>query len=244
FYAGAIWAMYMALEPFMRRRGSNLIVSWARLLERRVRDPLISRDVLIGLTMGSVIAGLSVGARYLVEPLGGSATEPLGLAFLSQLHGLRWSLASFGNEHLLRVLEAVQFTFFFLVVQRALGWLLGAVLHERTASRVATIAAVVIFLVLMVGSANLPTPRDPVWLNLATRLLLVAGLLTALLRFGLICGSVYLIITWLLVATPFTMSLGSWYAQPTLVALSIAVGSAVVSTVYALGGPKVLSRMV
>jgi serine/threonine-protein kinase len=46
--AGLIWLMYMALEPYVRRRWPWRIVSWNRLLDGRWRDPLIGRDILVG----------------------------------------------------------------------------------------------------------------------------------------------------------------------------------------------------
>ncbi len=44
--------MYLALEPFVRRYWSELLISWNRLLSGDLRDPLIGRDVLFGLILG------------------------------------------------------------------------------------------------------------------------------------------------------------------------------------------------
>jgi len=50
-----LWLLYIALEPFLRRRWPHRIISWSRLLRGEFRDPLVGRDVLIGAASGAVI---------------------------------------------------------------------------------------------------------------------------------------------------------------------------------------------
>jgi serine/threonine-protein kinase len=45
--------MYLALEPYLRRRWPERIISWNRLLAGDFRDPLVGRDILIGATIGA-----------------------------------------------------------------------------------------------------------------------------------------------------------------------------------------------
>jgi hypothetical protein len=45
--------IYLAIEPYVRRRMPELMIGWARLLEGRVRDPRVGRDVLIGAVLGA-----------------------------------------------------------------------------------------------------------------------------------------------------------------------------------------------
>jgi hypothetical protein len=47
--------MYLALEPFLRRRWPEWVISWSRLLAGGFRDPLVGRDVLIGAAFGICI---------------------------------------------------------------------------------------------------------------------------------------------------------------------------------------------
>jgi serine/threonine-protein kinase len=47
------WLTYLALEPDLRRRAPPLLISWSRFLGGRLRDPLVGRDLLIGLTVGA-----------------------------------------------------------------------------------------------------------------------------------------------------------------------------------------------
>ena len=49
---GLIWICYLALEPPVRRLWPKTIVSWVRLLDGRLTDPLVGRDLVIGLLAG------------------------------------------------------------------------------------------------------------------------------------------------------------------------------------------------
>jgi len=49
-----VGVVYLALEPYFRRRYPELLVSWARLFSGNLKDPLVGRDHLWG-----VIAGLA-----------------------------------------------------------------------------------------------------------------------------------------------------------------------------------------
>src|SRR5262249_23702413 len=54
FNAGLIWLFYLGLEPFVRRRWPDTIISWTRVLAGRFRDPLVGRDILIGSATGAL----------------------------------------------------------------------------------------------------------------------------------------------------------------------------------------------
>jgi hypothetical protein len=48
FKAALLWVGYIALEPITRRRWPHALISWARLLDGRWKDPLAGRDLLFG----------------------------------------------------------------------------------------------------------------------------------------------------------------------------------------------------
>jgi serine/threonine-protein kinase len=52
FVATFVWLLYIGLEPFARRRWPNAIISWSRVLAGQFRDPLVGRNVLIGVALG------------------------------------------------------------------------------------------------------------------------------------------------------------------------------------------------
>jgi hypothetical protein len=47
-----MWLLYVALEPYVRRRWPERIIAWSRLLAGGYRDPLVGRDLLIGVVCG------------------------------------------------------------------------------------------------------------------------------------------------------------------------------------------------
>ena len=49
------WLLYIGIEPYVRRRWPQTLVSWNRLLLGQFRDPLLGRDVLIGITAAVVL---------------------------------------------------------------------------------------------------------------------------------------------------------------------------------------------
>ncbi len=55
FQSGFLWVLYIALEPYVRRRWPAILVSWSRVLAGGVRDPLVGRDVLVGSLVGALM---------------------------------------------------------------------------------------------------------------------------------------------------------------------------------------------
>src|SRR5260370_30019714 len=47
-----LWLAYIALEPVLRRLLPRTLITWTRVLAGRWKDPLVARDVLIGLLVG------------------------------------------------------------------------------------------------------------------------------------------------------------------------------------------------
>jgi hypothetical protein len=57
-WAAFAWILYVALEPYARRRWPHALIAWNRLLDGRLRDPLVGRDLLIGAVGGTAISVL------------------------------------------------------------------------------------------------------------------------------------------------------------------------------------------
>jgi hypothetical protein len=80
FYAVIFWALYLALEPFVRRYWPQTLVSWTTILGGRLRDPIVGRDVLIGILLGvSTTLIVTAGQTFAAEPLPSSTEYLLGL---------------------------------------------------------------------------------------------------------------------------------------------------------------------
>ena len=77
-FAALCAVMYVAVEPYVRRRMPELMIGWARLLEGRLRDPRVGRDVLLGALLGSASALLLHASNALPTwiPVLGQTTVP------------------------------------------------------------------------------------------------------------------------------------------------------------------------
>jgi predicted Ser/Thr protein kinase len=75
FVGGAMYLVYLGLEPFVRRSWPKMLVSWSRLLTGRIRDPLVGRDLVIGAACGAGLVVLHVASILL--PMRFGLPEPI-----------------------------------------------------------------------------------------------------------------------------------------------------------------------
>ncbi len=75
-WSGFQWVLYVALEPYVRRRWPATLVSWSRLLAGGFRDPLVGRDVLIGCLLAASTLALQRLAWFVHSWLGYPPTQP------------------------------------------------------------------------------------------------------------------------------------------------------------------------
>ena len=79
--AAAVWSLYIALEPTVRRLWPRRLVGWSRLLAGRYRDPIVGRDILIGSVAGLVITICWSQLHILLSQWLGADNPPLPLWF-------------------------------------------------------------------------------------------------------------------------------------------------------------------
>ena len=65
---GLAWALYLAVEPFMRRHAPEALIGWTRVIDGRLADPLVGRDILLGCALGTLsrlvdIVPMALGER-------------------------------------------------------------------------------------------------------------------------------------------------------------------------------------
>jgi hypothetical protein len=53
-----VWTLYVGLEPYVRRTWPSALVSWNRIVEGRIRDARVARDVLVGLAATGLFSAL------------------------------------------------------------------------------------------------------------------------------------------------------------------------------------------
>jgi serine/threonine-protein kinase len=143
FRFGVVWLFYIALEPYLRRIWPGTMVSWVRLLRGRFKDPLVGRDVLIGVLVCAVLL-VVVPAIVLAGSWLGAAPQPPSpdVATLEALRGMPHSVAMMLFEHAQSVFRPGMFGIVFLLLMRLLlrrTWLaVGAFLLFFAVVRVAT----------------------------------------------------------------------------------------------------------
>jgi serine/threonine-protein kinase len=220
--AAVIWLLYLALEPYARRRWPASLVAWTRLLSGRLADPLVGRDILIGAAAGVVVAvviplALTVSIRF-----GEPALRPSWDA-LDTFLGLRM-LASYAIGVQLQAAASGIILFLLLLILRLLlrrEWL-----------------AVVVLLAFLSLQAAL-SMQTAWWVVVLLEGAAVGLLLVVLVRFGLLAMIAFQYVVALL-GLPLTTELGSWRATPTLFVAALVLALAVHGFRAALAGRPAL----
>jgi hypothetical protein len=191
FYASLFWAMYLALEPFVRRHWPQTLVSWTTILSGRLRDPIVGRDVLFGVLLGVIVAimiravDLWQGGTVWVAPalLGGA--RQIGGEVLTQIYG---------------AIRTALFVFFLL-------FLLRVVLRNALFAAIA--------LVLFFSATSVLVGDNPL-VDALTTVAYFSLLALAVLRWGLTTLTVGLFVTNLLLAVARPADLSAWYGPQML----------------------------
>jgi hypothetical protein len=221
FIAAMLWALYLAVEPYVRKRWPHAIISWTRLSSGRWRDPLVARDILFGLVLGSIWS-IAFELRHIaLARLGGSPDLPSS----EYLMGGRQALGA-GFAH---VPNSVQTTlvFFFLI------FLLRVMLRKQW---LAVAAFTLIFTVMRWLTSVNPIADVPVQF-------LVYGIAAVVVvRFGLIALAAGIFTVDILGSTPMTTNFSVWYASSSMVALLLVLGLAIWSFRTALAGQPLFKQ--
>ncbi|MGO9271475.1 MAG: serine/threonine-protein kinase [Terriglobia bacterium] len=217
FISGAIWMLYLALEPYVRRRWPQAIISWSRLMAGRWRDPQVGRDVLWGVLLG-VVWCLVVSVGFLVLKREGATPQ---LANTSLLLGMREVMGNW----LLNVVQCIVGTleFFFIL------FLLRVVLRNQW---LAAAAFVVVFAAQNTLAGDHPQITVWIWLVVFS----IAAY--AVSRFGLIVLATALFTANVLLNVPFTLDASNWYATGSFALLLSFVALAAWGFHTSLGGQR------
>ena len=201
-FGGAFVGMlYLALEPSVRRVWPDHLVSWSRLISGRWRDPLVARDLLVGLgagILGTLMSFTRVWPGDLLLRQAGHLTSNFPCAA-----GLRGVIAEF----CLQTGIGVAHGFILLFTLVALRFLV-----RRSWIAYVLFAPLVLFANGFVGTMGPPI------LDWAVRLLLAALLLVVVARFGFFALAVTLATFYFLSLIPLTNELSVWYADATIFA--------------------------
>jgi len=78
FAAGAMWCLYMAIEPYARRRWPDSLISWTRVQQGRLRNPLVASHALAGLA----VVAWGVALNWLLWKMFSAFPDGLVVSFL------------------------------------------------------------------------------------------------------------------------------------------------------------------
>ncbi len=220
FWGTLLVVMYLALEPYMRRRWPERLSSWNRLLSGRVTDPLVGRDLLFGVGIGTVLALILKGAA-----LGGgtfAAYVPIAEILCPDVPlGAILALLSLA---LVRMVVGFGYLIIFGLVLRR-EWLallfLAAIVAGNTE----------------VASPTLDLSRWTTWAGCFA----IGGLVVlTIARFGLITTLAAHFTAAVINVMPITTNPQSWYAGTTATSAALLVALAVYGFFVSLGGQKLI----
>ncbi|MGE0128881.1 MAG: protein kinase [Blastocatellales bacterium] len=212
------WPAYMGLEPYVRRRWPVMLISWNRVLAGSWRDPLVGRDVLIGLIIGAIVTS--------IPALPGSGSIPHSTLL--------------GTSTLLRILSGDRLTTSALISLPAYS-VTGALMCVfllflmRLLARRDSLAAVLFTLFMTVFYAL------GQW-QTAVALLLIFGLYAVvIMRYGLMTLVSTFLVVYVLNNFPVTLNFAAWYAGTGLAPIVLLLALAVFAFYTSLGGQKVFT---
>ncbi len=221
--SGILWAFYIALEPYVRRRWPGTLISWNRFLAGGFRDPLVGQHILIGSVAGVAVTLIVLFGVHLAVWMG----HPPGTPDTFQL------------EYLLSTTRAVSAVLQQNVesVALALGFLLLLLLF-RVLLRKEVLAGLVLALVF---GAQL-TLGSELSIYVGLPLFGLAWALPAFvsIRFGLLALTSCMFSLSLLLNFPLTWEFGHWTGSSAALVLLVVVGIAFYGFRVALGSQSVL----
>lgn len=222
FWAALLWVLYVALEPHVRRRTPNRIISWSRLVAGGWRDPLVGRDVLVAVILG-VFMNLSQWMAEFAGRWAGVAPDVVQHGYLNTGFQ-RVAALMLATQPGVSLLHGLGFTFLLL--------LLGLVLRGE---RRAAVAAWAMFsgVILMGGGHPITWPFAAA---------LAAAYIFVSARFGLLAITVAQFVFFTCEFYPYTTNLSAWYAGTTIFAAGVVVALALYGFYTSLAGQPLFKR--
>ena len=212
---------YLAIEPYVRRLWPSGLVSWARLVAGRWRDPIVGRDVLIGSVLGMATTLVFLGGAHLMRVVGMDATAaqfPPGV--LANVLVPQSVLAAAAYGIAVAFLYGT-FTFTLLVILRFI------LRNNLSAALVA---------VVLTGVLDLAWGSKGFWFSAAVSVLTSGMVIFVAVRYGYVAIIVGGAVQNLLTNVPWTTHVGGWYAPQILLGWVLVVVPLVFGFTVAVGG--------
>jgi hypothetical protein len=243
FVPAFVWLLYIALEPHIRRVWPDTMFGWSRLLAGRVRDPLVGRDVLLGVLVAignTLILGLHTMLRQWSGrppqfPTGADGNPFDGVAASSDLLlGGRYALSRIiGSVMSIPVWGTIMSTFLLLFV-------LYMLLRRRSLAIAAMILGLTVVYVLSNGGwllANAPAAHfAPSFGDVAIFAAVQTAVVLIAVRFGLLTMLVASFVSMLLALLPIAIDSSVPYASSSRLIVATVIALAAYGWHTALAG--------
>ena len=243
FVPAFVWLLYIALEPHIRRVWPETMIGWSRLLAGSVRDPLVGRDVLVGVLV-AIGNGLIFGLHTLLRrwsgrppqfPVGASSNPFDGMAASSDLLlGGRYALSRIiGSVMSIPVWGGTMLTFLLLFV-------LFVLLRRRSLAMAAMILGLTAIYVVTHGGWLLANAPADHFAPSVADVVLFAAVQTAIVlvavRFGLLTMLVASFVSVLLTLLPIAIDSSVPYASSSRLIVATVIALAAYGWHTALAG--------
>jgi serine/threonine-protein kinase len=215
FYGVLLLTIYLALEPFVRRHWPQVLVSWTNLLSGGVTDPVVGRDLLIGVALGLWHTVLV----WIIRAMSSFGSQPESPGDIETLLGLRSTVGVVLEEAPYAVRNALLYFFFLFVLRVVLRRQWPAVL------------AFTVFFAILNGLGNV----DP-WLGALLGFLYFGSSAVVILRWGLLPFTIGVFVMSLLFDLPATFDTSAWFFGNMVFLLAILVALTVWGFYTSVGG--------
>lgn len=223
------WLLYLALEPIVRRRYPDALISWTRLLAGRFTDPIVGRDVLVGVALGvSVLLLAAVRLRVLAA---------MGIVLQPETASFEVLCSPFNAVGLL--IEAIVWS-----ISSPMVLLLFTALLMMLIPSTRTVMAATFVLLTAIAAPIAMLASDHALSILPVAIAVVAALVVALWRFGMVALGAALYTQSLVGMFWVSSDFGHWYAGPSILAIAVIVAVAAWAfQVSRAGQPLISTRM-
>ena len=215
-----VWVFYIAVEPFVRRRWSELIISWSRLLAGDFRDPMVGRDILIGGILGLFHTSF-IYLMFLMKHWLGYAVPPHDGIDLETLMGIRGFVVHTLGALAIPVFQTVATSFLLL--------LFLAVLRKKW------LAVGALFLLVFIAN-GLAFASDGPAIGWIASFLIATTSVASIARFGLLAHYSFFFFWNLTFGVAITANFSSWYAGATFFSFVVLMGLALYGFYISLAG--------
>ena len=238
FLGAVMYLIYLGLEPWVRRTSPMVLVGWSRVVSGRIRDPLVGRDVLIGVACGAVAAFLNVLPYIASRWAGVTELEPFS-SNGGALEGVRPFLRDVAQGFNGGLQSALIMVFEWVSLRMGFDWLWNHGARRLlpklpAASERALLVLVAIFLIIIPGLSGANTKE--VLLNLLYQALSVSLILGVIVRVGLFGSAVGFLVGNYLSNMPMTLDSSKLYASESFALVAGIAALAFVGLSFARGG--------